>query len=116
MKSSKKSKLEAAGWKVGSASEFLDLSTEEASIVRLKIKLARAVRERRAQLAWTQQDLANKIESSQSRVAKIEAADASVSSDLAIRALYALGINDAGLARIVGKALPQLQEAAHKSG
>ena len=79
MKASKRTKLEAAGWKVGSASEFLELSDAEEMLVTMKLALATNVKAMRQQKRMTQQELAKKIGSSQSRVAKMEIADSSVS-------------------------------------
>jgi len=103
MKQSKKEKLEKAGWRVGSAQDFLGMTDEETAITKLKITLARSVRERRNRMGITQAELANRIGSSQSRVAKIEAADSAVSVELAIRALFAMGTTHKGLARIIGQ-------------
>jgi DNA-binding XRE family transcriptional regulator len=91
MKETKRKKLEAAGWKVGSTAEFLDLTTEEEELVAMKLSLAANVKSRRESLKMTQQELAKQIGSSQSRVAKIESADKSVSIDLLIRSLASLG-------------------------
>ncbi|MBV8452884.1 MAG: XRE family transcriptional regulator, partial [Deltaproteobacteria bacterium] len=80
-------RLEAAGWKVGDASEFLGLTEEEAVIVELKVGLAKAVRDKRSRRKMTQEQLGRLLGSSQSRVAKMEAADPSVSIDLMVRSL-----------------------------
>lgn len=82
MKTSKRLKLEAAGWAVGSAADFLGLSEEEATLIEMKLALADSIRERRQKKHLTQQELARRLGSSQSRVAKMEAADGSVSLDL----------------------------------
>lgn len=103
MKKAKKQKLEAAGWRVGSASDFLGLSPEEAAFVEMKLALAAGVKQRRIAEGLTQGDLASRLGSSQSRVAKLENADPSVSVDLLVRALLALGANRAELARIIGR-------------
>ena len=86
-------RLESAGWKVGDASEFLGLSAEEAAIAELKVGLARAVREQRSRRSMTQEQLGRLLGSSQSRVAKMEAADPSVSIDLMVRSLLRMGAN-----------------------
>jgi hypothetical protein len=91
MNSAKKARLEAAGWKVGTAEEFLGLSKVEAAIVEAKLALARKLKERRLRTRLTQTVLARRIGSSQSRVAKVEAGDPSVSFDLLIKALFATG-------------------------
>lgn len=91
MKSMKMKHLRAAGWKAGSAAEFLGLSEAEAALVELKLALVAAVRAARQKRGLSQIDLAQRLRSSQSRVAKIEAGDASVSLDLIVRALLAAG-------------------------
>ena len=84
-------RLRADGWKVGSAASFLQLSDEERRLVDLKLSLSRAVRHSRAKRKLSQSDLAGRMKSSQSRIAKIEAGDPSVSLDLIVRALIASG-------------------------
>ena len=91
MKASKQRRLRAAGWKSGSAAEFLGLSETEAALVELKLALVAAVRRTREKRGMSQIDLAQRMRSSQSRVAKIEAGDASVSLDLIVRALITAG-------------------------
>jgi hypothetical protein len=91
MNTAKRKRLEKAGWKVGSAQEFLNLSAEEAAYVEVKLNLARVLSNRRKSLRLTQVAVAKKIKSSQSRVAKMEAGDPSVSIDLLVRSLIALG-------------------------
>ena len=91
MNSAKLKKLRAAGWKVGSARDFLNLSDEEAMLVELKLSLTNALKEARQKRRLSQIDLAQRMGSSQSRVAKIEAGDPSVSLDLIVRALFAAG-------------------------
>ena len=101
MRESKRKRLESTGWRVGSTAEFLNLSPEEAAYVELKIKLASKLREWRARRRLTQGDLARRVKSSQSRVAKMEAGDPSVSLDLLIRTLLALGASSREIARII---------------
>ena len=84
-------RLRAAGWQAGSAKEFLQLSDGEAALIEIKLALTHAVRQARIKRKLTQTELALRIKSSQSRVAKIEAGDASVSLDLIVRALLAAG-------------------------
>jgi DNA-binding XRE family transcriptional regulator len=91
MKAIKRKRLQAAGWKTGSAAEFLGLSASEATLVELKLALVGAVRQTRQRRGLSQIDLAQRMRSSQSRIAKIEAGDASVSLDLIVRALIAAG-------------------------
>lgn len=100
----KRTRLQAAGWKVGSAAEILDLSPEDALLVAIRARLASALSARRTKQQMTQAELARRIHSSQSRVAKMEAADGSVSLDLLIRSLLALGATRKDLATaIAGK-------------
>lgn len=91
MKAAKFKKLQAAGWKVGTAREFLKLTEEEAMLVEFKLLLIDAVRQARRKRNLSQIDLAQRMRSSQSRVAKIEAGDPSVSLDLIMRAFFATG-------------------------
>ncbi|HEX3579229.1 MAG TPA: helix-turn-helix transcriptional regulator [Thermoanaerobaculia bacterium] len=97
-----KKKLEAAGWSVGDAREFLALTPDEAEFVEIKLALARRLRALREQRHWTQAELAEHVGSSQSRVAKMEAADPTVSVDLLVRSLLAAGANRRELGRVVG--------------
>jgi ribosome-binding protein aMBF1 (putative translation factor) len=97
MDTAKRKRLEKAGWKVGTAQEFLNLSMEEAAYVEVKLNLARQLSRRRKSLGMTQMAVAKKIKSSQSRVAKMEAGDPSVSIDLLVRSLLALGETAANL-------------------
>src|SRR5260370_18939486 len=87
----KRRRLEGAGWKVGSTTDFVGLSDEEAALVEVKLGLASAVRKQRNRRGMTQQELGRLLGSSQSRVAKMEAADPSVSIDLMVRSLLRMG-------------------------
>lgn len=101
MDKEKKARLEACGWRVGSAEEFLGLTPEEAAYIELRLKLSDAVREYRKRKRLTQVQLAELLESSQSRIAKVEAADESVSLDLLIRTLLVLGATHQDLAKVI---------------
>jgi len=101
MQKSKRRRLEAGGWRVGTPTEFLGLSTEEAALVELRLKLSSALRTRRIRLHVSQTALAKRLRSSQSRVAKMEAGDATVSLDLLVRGLLALGATPRDLARAI---------------
>jgi predicted XRE-type DNA-binding protein len=103
MNSAKKARIEAAGWRVGTAGDFLDLSAAEVIYVELKLALANTLRERRQDRRLSQTQLAKVLGSSQSRVAKMEAADATVSADLLIRSLLALGSTRRELATVIGR-------------
>lgn len=91
MKTDKLKRLKAAGWRSGSAAEFIGLDDQEAALVELKLALTAAVRDTRMKHGLSQVDLAQRMRSSQSRVAKIETGDGSVSLDLIVRALLAAG-------------------------
>ncbi len=82
-------RLEKAGWKVSDAAEFLELSEAEAALVELKLALGDAVRALRRRSRLSQHELAQRMGSSQSRVAKVEAHDPEVSLDLQLRAVFA---------------------------
>lgn len=98
MEHGKRERLEKAGWRVGSVQEFLNLSDDEALFVELKLALRNALKDRRSAQGLTQTELANRMGSSQSRVAKMEAGDPSVSLDLLVRALLATGATAQDLA------------------
>ena len=102
MKNNKKKKLEATGWKIGSADDFLDLSKEESEFVNLKLVLSRYLKSKRLHKKYSQIDLAKFIKSSQSRVAKMENGDSSVTVDLLIHSLFALGTTRKELAKVIG--------------
>jgi ribosome-binding protein aMBF1 (putative translation factor) len=99
MKLEKKKRLEAAGWRVGTVSEFLGLTAEEEALIELKLDLARAVRTERVRRRLTQEELGKLLGSSQSRVAKMEAGDPTVSIDLLMRSLLRLGASRRDLVR-----------------
>lgn len=103
MRKAKQDRLQKKGWKVGTVAEFLDLSPEESAYIELKLRLGDNLRKRRVRRRMTQVDLAKRIRSSQSRVAKMENGDPSVSLDLLIRSLLALGASNSDLGRIVSK-------------
>ncbi len=90
MDKAKRERLEAKGWKVGTVSDFLELTPEESALVEIKLALSRKLRQRR-QEQMTQAELAEKIHSSQPRIAKAENGDRSVSIELLLRAILATG-------------------------
>lgn len=102
MEARKWKKLEEAGWNVGDTQEFLDLSDEELAYIEVKLTLSRGIRRRRTAQGMTQGKLAAQIGSSQSRVAKMEAGDPSVSVDLLVKTLIALGVSRTELAELIG--------------
>lgn len=102
MKVEKQRKLEANGWRVGDARDFLELTAGEAEFVEIKLALARRLREFREEHNWTQAEFARRVGSSQSRVAKMEAADPTVSVDLLVRSLLTAGADRREVGRVVG--------------
>jgi len=101
MKSTKKKRLETKGWKVGTVEEILKLSPEESAYIEMKPSLSKNLQERRKDKSLTQEQLARLLKSSQSRVAKMETGDPSVSLDLLVRSLLALGESRKSLAKIL---------------
>ena len=101
MDEKKRKRLEAKGWKFGSAKDVLQLSDEQAAYIELRLKLADGLKARRVEQGLSQIQLAKAVQSSQSRVAKMEAGDPTVSLDLLVRSLLALGASDRELARII---------------
>ena len=101
MRNGKKKNLETKGWKVGTVAEFLQLSPEESSYIEMKLALSKNLQERRKEKSLTQEQLARLLRSSQSRVAKMEAGDPSVSLDLLVRSLLVLGGSRKSLAKIL---------------
>ena len=108
MRRNKRQRLEAKGWRIGTVQEFLGLTDEESAYVELRLRLADSLRRRRQKRNLSQSDVAKLLHSSQSRVAKMEGGDPSVSIDLLIRSLLALGASNRDLARTIsGAALPK---------
>ena len=103
MKQAKRERLTTSGWRVGSAADFLDLSQEESVFVELKLALSDSLRAHRKALGMTQVKLAKLLRSSQSRVAKMEAGDPSVTADLLLRSLLAAGARRREIARAIEK-------------
>lgn len=100
----KRSRLEAAGWHVGDAADLLELTAEEAAFVELKLALADYLRDIRASHGWAQTHVARVLGSSQSRVAKMEAADAAASVDLLVKSLLTLGVSRKEAGQVIARA------------
>lgn len=101
MNKNKRKKIEAAGYKIQSVAEFLNLSQEESELIEIRRSLSQAIRTKRKREDITQEDLARMIASSQSRVARIEASDPSSSLDLLVRTFLALGSSKSELAGVI---------------
>jgi DNA-binding XRE family transcriptional regulator len=103
MDDAKRARLEAAGWRSGNAEDFLELTPEEVALVEVKLALSDYMREIRVKHHWTQTQVAHRIGSSQSRVAKMEAADSSVSLDLIIKSLVSMGASLKDVGRVIAR-------------
>ena len=97
----KKKALESKGYKVGSVEEFLGLTKEESEYIELKLALSQALADRRKQCNLTQTQLAKMLKSSQSRVAKMEKGDPTISVDLLVKSLLAMGANKKSIAKAI---------------
>ena len=112
MDAAKRARLEAAGFKVGTVQEFLGLTPEESVLIEVRLALSAALKRRRQAADLTQTTLARQLQSSQSRVAKMEAGDPSVSLDLLLRALLAAGATREEVGQVIatGSDRPQQRE------
>ena len=104
MKDEKRKGLSRAGWKVGDTQEFLELSDAEMALIDVRVSLARELRRRRRLKKISQASLARRVGSSQSRVAKMEAGDPSVSIDLLVRTLLSTGSSPRDIGLVIAKA------------
>jgi DNA-binding XRE family transcriptional regulator len=102
VKASKRERLRKAGFNVASAADFLGLTAAEQLLVAMKLELVAGVKELRSEQRITQAELAKRLGSSQSRVAKLEAGDRTVSIDLLMRALLSLGASRRQIAALIG--------------
>ena len=100
MDSKKKKRLEEKGWRIGSTEDFLELSAEESAYIELKMALSENLKSIRKRKRMTQAQLAKVLNSSQSRIAKMESGDPSVSLDLLFRSLFTLGQSVSDLAKV----------------
>jgi hypothetical protein len=101
MNAAKKKRLEAAGWNETTVKEFLNLSDADMEYIEIKLALGRHLRDLRQQKKLTQVRAANLIKTSQSRLARMESGDPTVSLDLLIRGLLALGATWKDLAKAI---------------
>ena len=101
MRADSQQNLQAAGWKVGAAADFLELSPEDAALIDVRLSLSRSLKEIRAKSRLTQAALAKVVGSSQSRVAKMESGDASVTLDLIVKSLFAAGASSSDVAKAI---------------
>lgn len=101
MDRAERKRLEAAGFQIGSTADFLGLTREESIYIELRVLLADALKARRQAAQLSQKAFAKAMKSSQSRIAKAEANDPTVSIDLLVRSLIALGVSLAEIGRIL---------------
>ncbi|AFZ32664.1 helix-turn-helix domain protein [Gloeocapsa sp. PCC 7428] len=112
MDSAKRQRLEAAGWKIGTVEEFLELSSAELALIEMKLALSRKLKEQRLNRKLSQTAVARQINSSQSRVAKMEAGEPSVSTDLLIRTLLSIGATPRDIAEAILVSHASIQNSA----
>ena len=101
MDKTKKKAIENKGWKVGDIDQFLGLDSAEMAIVEMKMALAKTLIEKRKKSKITQINMAKLIGSSQSRVAKIEKGDSTVSIELMLKSLFSLGATKKEIAKVL---------------
>lgn len=102
MDKNKERQLKAKGYQIGDANDFLGLSPEESAYIEMKLALSQALAQKRKQRRLTQLELARKLNSSQSRIAKMEKGDPTVSVDLLVKALLAMGATKKSIAKTIG--------------
>lgn len=84
-------RIEVKGFSVTNVKDFLNLTPEDELIIEIRLALTALFVDRRKELGISQTTIAKRIGSSQSRIAKVENNDPSVSTDLLIKALAATG-------------------------
>jgi DNA-binding XRE family transcriptional regulator len=97
----KRARLESAGFKIGTSEEFLGLTPDESALVEVRLALSTALKQQRTRQHLSQASLAKRLRSSQSRIAKMEAGDPSVSIDLLMRALLVTGVSREELGHVI---------------
>ncbi len=89
------------GWVEGSVQNFLDLSTADMEYIEMRRALSRFLKEKRQARNWTQVQAATRLHTSQSRFAKMEKGDLTVSTDLLLQSLFRLGVKRKELAAVI---------------
>ena len=112
----KAARLEKAGWKTTTVQEFLGLSDVDMAIIEVKVALAKRLRAQRTRAGLSQVEVAKIVRSSQPRVAKMEAADKTVSIDLLVKALVKTGVSVQEIGRSLEKIAPSKEKpsATHR--
>lgn len=103
MNNKRQKELEAKGYRVTSVSEFLDLTPHEEAVIETRLALSNELKQRRLNAKVSQQRFAKRLKTSQSRVAKMEAGDESVSLDLLITNLFRIGVNRKEIGEILAR-------------
>jgi DNA-binding XRE family transcriptional regulator len=101
MDKKKRKQLEDKGFQVGSAADFLELTSEEEAYIDIRLDISNLVKAQRTKREWTQEQLARAIGSSQSRIAKLEGGDPGISMDLMIKALLRLGTSKKQIGKLL---------------
>lgn len=101
MDNNKLNRLKSQGWEVGNTANFLELSQEEIALIDFKIALIKRLKELRIKQNLSQESLAKKIKSSQSRIAKIEAGEQNISLDLILKTMFSLGATNQDLIEVI---------------
>jgi predicted XRE-type DNA-binding protein len=108
----KVARLESAGWKTVTVQDFLGLSDDDMAIIEVKVALAKRLRAQRTRAGLSQVEVAKIVRSSQPRVAKMEAADKTVSIDLLVKALVKTGVS----VQEIGRSLEKITTSKVKTG
>ena len=102
MSKEREKRLKAAGFRSTTVKDFLGLNDRESAYIEVRVAFARAVKAHRtAKLKISQARFAERIGSSQSRVAKMERGDPSVSLDLMVRSMLSTGVTRSHLAKVL---------------
>jgi len=96
----KKEKSKKTEWIEGSVQDFLGLSDADMAMIEARLKASRLLKAERQKKKLTQQNVATRLKTSQSRLAKMEAGDPSVSLDLLVHSLIALGVSRTAVSSI----------------
>ncbi|HWQ34339.1 MAG TPA: helix-turn-helix transcriptional regulator [Blastocatellia bacterium] len=104
MNNQRRKKLEAAGWRVGNAADFLGLTETEDAFITVKLLLSRRLKEERERRKLTQKEMAERIHLTQSRIARMEASDREVTIDALLKALFATGVSRQEVAKTLTRA------------
>lgn len=91
MDAAKRKALQAAGWRVADAADFLGMDDQERQLLDARVQLALAIRRQRKAAHLSQKELGARLKTSQPRVAKIERAASDVSLDQLVSAFSAAG-------------------------